>query len=139
MTPEKTAILKINKGIYEGYLWYSNDNYPRIVLEHEEYELELKATENPFIIEGHLFDGTNSISIKYVDGGYIITHHTVKAEDFSDKYIDKVTFLAKRMKKSNTKLKFLRYWEPEHDDMCERMSVLRPTKLVFIGFNTEEK
>ena len=30
---------------------------------------------------------------------------------------------------------FLQYWQAEPDDMCEKMCVLRPLKLVFIGFD----
>ena len=73
--------MKIDKSTHQGYLWYSDEKEPR-VFNNEEFELEMAENTNPFIVEGHLFDGINSISIKYVDGKYIINKYVVKKDDF---------------------------------------------------------
>ncbi len=57
---------------FEGYLWFSNAEYPTFDIK------ELKELEEnviPFVIEGFLFDETNkqSISIKNFNGKYVIT------------------------------------------------------------------
>ncbi len=53
--------MKIDKSKYQGYLWYSDEKEPR-VFNNEEFELEMAENTNPFIVEGHLFNGIDSIS-----------------------------------------------------------------------------
>ena len=48
--------MKIEKSIYQGYLWYSDQKAPQ-VLNNEVFELEIADSSNPFIVEGQLFDG----------------------------------------------------------------------------------
>lgn len=131
--------MKIEKSIYEGYLWYSDKPEPKVYIK-KELELEISEKTNPFIIEGQLFDGTNSISIKYVDGKYIVNRYEVKEADFNDVNIELKEFLPNRMKDIE-KLRFLQYWKPqeEKDELCEKMEVLQPAELVFIGFKVKEK
>ena len=75
--------MKIDKSTYQGYLWYTDEKEPR-VFNNEEFELDIANDENPFVVEGHLFDGINSISIKYVDGKYIVKTYEVKDNDFKN-------------------------------------------------------
>ena len=59
---------------YKGYLWYSNEKEPKVFDGNEMVpEINLDEKENPFIIEGNLWDADNlmSIMIRYVDGKYI--------------------------------------------------------------------
>lgn len=128
--------MKIEKSIYEGYLWYSNEKEPK-VLNEEEFELEISDNKNPFVIEGQLFDADRmlSISIKYVDGEYICNSYNVDSLDFNRNNIEKKVFHSNRMK--GYKLQFLQYWMEKEDDLCEGMKVLRPTKSVFVGFIKE--
>ena len=128
--------MKIDKSTHQGYLWYSDEKEPR-VFNNEEFELEMAENTKPFIVEGHLFDGINSISIKYVDGKYIINKYVVKKDDFKSPNVIK-EFLPNRMK-GIEKLCFLEYWKPQKDNLCEDMEVLQPAELVFIGFNDKEK
>lgn len=128
--------MKIEKSIYDGYLWYSNDPNP-VVLKNEEKEILLTDEENPFIIEGQLYDRVRmrSYSIKFVDGKYICNEYEVKSSDFNKSDVDIKTFYANRM--DNLKLQFLQYWKEEVDELCEGMKVLQPKELVFVGFVKE--
>ncbi len=131
--------MKIEKSKYQGYIWYSNKKEPR-VFNNEEFELEIANNENPFIVEGQIYDNENriSISIKYVDGKYIVNKYEVKDEDFKHPNVVRREFLPNRMDKVE-KLCFLEYWKPQEDSLCENMKVLQPAELVFIGFNNENK
>ena len=115
-------------------------------------EINLDEKENPFIIEGNLWDkdGRESIMIRYVDGKYIVHSTHVNDEELngissSQAYESKSPisttrkdYLAHRIGGVKC-LSFLQYWQAEADDMCEEMLVLRPSKLVFIGFDKNEE
>jgi hypothetical protein len=98
----KTDILKIEQAKYSGYLWYSDKTTPDII--EKDFSLEINSNTNPFIIEGQLFDGTNSISIKYVDGSYYVNKTTVDKNNSSDD----IEFISHRMK--GKKLVFTQLW-----------------------------
>ncbi len=128
--------MKIEKSKYQGYLWYSDQKEPKVI-DNKEFELEISDNENPFIVEGQLFDGRNSISIKYVDGKYIVKPYEVKDEDYNSPNTVK-EFLPNRMK-GVERLYFLEYWKPQKDNLCEDMKVLQPAELVFVGFKNKEE
>lgn len=124
--------MKIEKSKYQGYLWYSDKATPR-VLNNEDFELEINDNENPFIIEGQLFDGVNSISIKFVDGQYIVKSYDVQETERKNAQ----EYLPNRMK--DKKLLFVQRWKEQQDDLCEGMQVLQPEELVFVGFKNKEE
>ena len=126
--------MKIEKSQYEGYLWYSNQPQPK-VLNNEVFELELSDDANPFIVEGLLFDGKISISIKYVDGHYITNHY--KIQELENVKKEEQMYYSHRMK--GRQLKFYQFWRPIVDELCEKMEVLQPAELVFIGFHKKEE
>jgi CRISPR type III-associated protein (TIGR04423 family) len=129
--------MKIEKSKYEGYLWYSNENEPDIIDNNTEFELEITDTKNPFIIEGQLYDGKKSISIKYTDGQYIVKEYDMSKLETLEK--EPKSFKANRMKRW---LNFNQYWRAGNDTrdpLCENMEVLQPAELVFIGFGNEIK
>lgn len=125
--------MKIEKSKYQGYLWYSDKKEPQ-VLNNEVFELEISDNTNPFIIEGQLYDGKQSISIKYVDGKYLVNTYNV---DNLGRDIQEPLFYSHRM--DGRKLKFRQYWRPVTDELCEGMQVLQPAELVFVGFNDKEE
>ena len=97
---------QIEKSTYQGYLWYSDKDQPK-VLNNVDSEITLDETKNPFVIEGQLFDGKRSISIKYVDGKYIVKKYVLAElpkEDFTEQ-----SLLAHRMKDVKS-LNFRQYW-----------------------------
>lgn len=139
---------QIEAAKYEGYLWYSNEKKPMVFDGSEPVpEMNLDEEKNPFIIEGNLWDedGRNSIMIRYVDGEYIVRRTKVKEEELkassrasSQAYESGNPTLKKYLAHRIEGVKclcFLQYWQAESDKMCEGMQVLRPSKLVFIGFD----
>lgn len=147
----------IEKAKYEGYLWWSDNKKPIVYYGKDVLSLQFDDNDNPFIIEGNLWDAESRISIyiRYVDGRHIIRRTCVTKDelrgindsnlDFNDKSYPLVAttikeFIAHRIP-SVKKLRFLQYWETstDYENMCEGMVALQPSKLVFIGFNKEEK
>lgn len=132
---------KIKKAKYEGYVWWSDKDRPEVFYGDKEVGLSLTDGENPFIIEGNLWDeaAKKSIFIRYVDGQYFKRETTVKEEDRKNPELcTPKDFIAHRIEGVH-KLSFLQYWEPFEDDLCEKMKALRPEKLVFIGFDKNDK
>ena len=145
---------KIEKAKYEGYIWMSDSKKPTVYTGKTDLELSLNDSDNPFIIEGNLWnkEKRESIKVAYIDGKYRI-RHTIVSED-AYKGIDDSAIMASNdaaqmvatTKKEYfahcmpgiEKLCFVQYWEAEEDPMCENMKVLAPTKLVFVGFKKEE-
>lgn len=126
---------KIEKSLYEGYLWYSDQKEP-FVLMGEEYEGILVDGENPFVIEGQLYDGTHSISIRYVDGHYYIQDRVdVKSKDLSSQ--EQLYFPSFGRDKIEA-LRFKQLWKEEPDLLCENMAVLKPAGAMFLGFKRKE-
>lgn len=127
--------IKINK--CEGYLWWSDQQEPKVYQE-ELTDVCLEATQNPFVVEGQLYDKEEkkSYSIKHVDGQYLIYKYKVKDDDLINPNNEIKSYLSNRM--NGRRLKFLRYWEAKEDENCMGMNVLTFTKNVFIGFKEKE-
>lgn len=131
-------ITEIPEAKYQGYIWYSDSDHPETFNGDE----ELDPNENPFIIEGNLWDEatSTSISIRYIDGKYYIHRTVLTPEEVNGKtdHSTVKTFVAHRID-GYTYLRFVQLWETREDPMCEGMEVLEPSKLVFIGFTNSEK
>lgn len=119
--------MNIEKSIYESYIWRSDANKPQIV--NGEFELDEPDVENPFIVEGMLYDATRclSISIKYVDGRYLVARHEVTETEARNA----MTYKGKRM----PNLKMVQLWRVEIDKNCLDMKVQSPGAMVFVGFD----
>lgn len=128
--------IQINK--CEGYLWWSDQQKPK-VYQDELIDICLDETENPFVVEGLLYDEENkeSYSVKYVDGLYLINKYKVDESDFINIDNEEKSYLSNRM--DDHWLKFIRYWEEKKDANCMGMSVLTLTKNVFIGFDERKE
>lgn len=130
----------IKQSTYEGYLWYSNESSPRICDKDTELGkqlaergLTLDETQNPFVIEGNLWDGETSILIKYVDGQYIVRERNVK-ELASPEYTHEDKEFRPHRMDGISALLFRQYWKKEADEMCENMETWQPYASVFVGF-----
>lgn len=125
------TITEIPVANYQGYIWYSDSDHPETFNGDE----ELDPNENPFIIEGNLWDEatSTSISIRYIDGKYYIHRTTLTSEERKNYK----TYVAHRID-GYKYLRFVQLWEPHPDPMCEGMEVLEPSKLVFIGFTNDK-
>jgi len=128
--------IQINK--CEGYLWWSDQQKPK-VYQDELIDICLDETENPFVVEGLLYDEENkeSYSVKYVDGLYLINKYKVDESDFINIDNEEKSYLSNRM--DDRWLKFIRYWEEKEDRNCMDMPVLTLTKNVFIGFDERKE
>lgn len=128
--------IQINK--CEGYLWWSDQQKPK-VYQDELIDICLDETENPFVVEGLLYDEENkeSYSVKYVDGLYLINKYKVDESDFINIDNEEKSYLSNRM--DDRWLKFLNYWEEKKDANCMGMPVLTLTKNVFIGFDERKE
>ena len=129
---------------YVGYLWMSNKEEPK-VCDNEIVTLP-KNGDNPFIVEGQLYNKENglSYSIKYVDGEYFIQEYIVTEKDINNPDNQVKTYLSNRM--GDKRLRFLRYWEEILDEdnykdgtFPRGLPVLTQTKNVFIGFETRKE
>lgn len=132
---------EIEKAKYEGYIWWSDKDRPKVYYGDEEVNLSLNNDDNPFIIEGNLWDKAagKSIFIRYVDGKYFTNETTVTDEDRNNpERCTEKSFIAHRIDGVRT-LNFLQYWEAFEDKLCENMEALRPQKMVFIGFDKTDK
>ena len=117
---------------YEGYLWYSNQTKPKIVIGN----LIAKEifTKLPFIIEGNLYCSENglSISIKNVDGEYQV--HQAILKDLPKDQCSNEEYLAHDLDKIE-KIKMVQYWEESQaDELLAGMTTLIPTWQAFKGF-----
>lgn len=142
-------------GKFEGYLWESDKQAPtnyngEKLLRDPSFDSE----ENPFVIEGLLFDKStgHSVSIKYVDGEYLIkeyymetsnegkTFYVLKKGEKGEDIRCKVNCEAvEQHYKGNSKMEgnnlhFYELWEEDCDPNCCNMNVLKATKVVFAGF-----
>ena len=129
--------MEINKQAkYEGYIWYSDQAHPQI-LRGKEFDLDqLKEYINPFVIEGQLWDAEHgiSVSIRNVDGKYIVHCHQVAPRDLlGTATVNAEQYIPHRIEGVG-RLCFLRYWKAVKDELCEDFKTLRPEKLVFVGF-----
>lgn len=127
---------KIEKSKYEGYVWWSNKPAPE-VLKNDEYERELIDGENPFIAEAQLCDGKCSISVKYVDGAYLVNKFDISAKQSDNFEYSEQNYIANFDGVSG--LKFRQYWCVNEDKECINMKVLQPAEFVFVGFTKNNK
>ena len=77
---------EIKTANYIGYLWKSDQQKPEVLRGDKEFCTSLNDGENPFVIEGNLWDPASMISttIKFVDGRYIVKTCTLTDEDLSE-------------------------------------------------------
>jgi CRISPR type III-associated protein (TIGR04423 family) len=122
----------ISKAKYEGYIWLSDQTTPQVFDGNSEQSLTLTDGENPFVVEGQLWDAAEkrSISIRNVDGRYIVVSTDVTDEQLKEPV---VTYIPHRIQDVKG-LKFLRIWKEQADPLCEGMSTLQLQSTVFVGF-----
>lgn len=129
-------VTNIEQGKYQGYIWKSNADEP-IVFNGVSFTESLDPIQNPFIIEGQLYDADRSISysIRYMDGRYIILRWDLKI-DFQGEDFDYTEKEAVPYRMKSGKLLFRQYWKAESDKLCEGMKALNPYAQVFVGFKS---
>lgn len=123
---------QISKAKYEGYMWMSDQTRPEVLDNTTEREFTLVDGENPFVVEGQLWDADNklSIAIRYVDGKYIISKTCVTDEQMKDSTVE---YIAHRINGVES-IKFVRIWKEVSDPLCEGMTTLKLQNTAFVGF-----
>ena len=132
---------EIKTANYIGYLWKSDQQKPEVLRGDKEFCTSLNDSENPFVIEGNLWDPASmtSTTIKFVDGRYIVKTCTLTDEDLMNSdTITKKTYIAHRLEGVHL-LKFMQFWKEEKDELCGGMMTLVPDKLVFVGFENNKE
>lgn len=122
---------------YEGYLWMSDKQHPKVFHPESQVDSTLFTKKNPFVVEGYLFNKQTglSLNIKYIDGQYHIYRNIVETSDLNSKDVDSVYYLTQRIGiLDKSWAVFLRYWNEKADSSCLGMNVLEIEKEVFIGF-----
>ncbi len=132
------------KGNYEGYIWMSDATHPVVYTPARPIDITLDDNDNPFVIEGELYDASKgeSVTIRYADGKYYKKTFNVAPSDLKgSEKVTKKEYLAQRMPGINS-LKYLQYWDEVDevdDEFCEHMKTLQPGDLVFVGFKSKEE
>lgn len=133
----------IPEGKYEGYLWKSDRTGDRVDIFTGDISmplLNLDENDNPFIVEGCLYDINNRISyiIKYVNGKYRV-RKDILADLSREKKEGKVIVYKEHQyvaafDNAPGYLCFREYWRAEKDIQCMGFETLLPSELVFVGF-----
>ena len=127
----RTKVDRIPSGTnYEGYLWESNEEVPDIYHVGEAFEDDFEASQNPFIVEGWLYDAAanKSYAIRYLDGQYLRVEHDLSVSETTE-----IKYQAHDLK-DVSRFKVVEHWVPEDDDNCAGMPVLRHAWTAFAGF-----
>lgn len=120
---------------YEGYIWYSDMEEPRILTGQNLDFLDKTTNLIPFIIEGLLYNEEKNISIHITHSGqYQIVNYQLNTwEDGVAEIVEK-SFLPHRLNHNITNLKFKQLWIREKDELCEGMEVKQLKAIAFCGF-----
>lgn len=127
---------------YEGYIWWSNSETAEVfqneVLVRKKHELWPSESNNPFIIEGNLWDkiAETSYLIRYIDGKYLVYKFNLKVVD--PKIITELEYIPHRIPQV-AKLKFKEVWLEQQDPLCNGFEVLKPAFIAFVGFKYKEE
>lgn len=135
MSTEMTSD-KINPDLlYEGYLWMSNADSPIVYDYDRPVDMTLFRGTNPFVREGYLYsrEAKISLTIKFVDGQYLIREHEVTEKQ----EYDELSFVSHRMEGAPL-LKFRRYWRMAQDPACLGMETQVFDRMVFVGFEKKQ-
>lgn len=138
----KEKVIRMPSGIYSGYLWKSDQKPSEVkVFERESLgeDITFVTSENPFIVEGQLYNESNkeSYSIKYIDGLYWVVMYDLKVLDedvLSDKAKMREHFYIASFEHAPGRLLFREYWRRNSDRQCLDFETLSPAEFVFVGF-----
>lgn len=134
-TKNREALERIPSGNYEGYLWFSDEQKPKVFPRDGAFTDDLESKVIPFVVEGWLYDRENnkSYAIRYLDGEYLRTAYDLAATSEAP-----VEYMAHDLEGIET-FKVVEHWAPEPDPYCAKMPVLRHAWTAFAGFANPTK
>jgi len=113
---------------YRGYVQFSHrpiDKNKDIFLE-KDPKVE---DEKGFIYEAHFCNASKSISIKQINGSWLVSETDISNIDAKD-----IQTYKSDIQDWNHNIKMAQVWEEVEDDLCEGMKVKKLKKVVFVGF-----
>ncbi len=111
---------------YCGYVQFSDEKLRECDIFKEYQEIKLSPTDG-FIYEAHFFNGVDSISIRQINGSWLVSENkNIPLTDTQD-YISNI--------ENFPKIKMAQIWEEVDDEFCENMKVKKLLKVLFAGFN----
>jgi CRISPR type III-associated protein (TIGR04423 family) len=128
----------------EGYVWMSDKDRAELIGQQlkpfNEYHNINNNCHLNFIYEANLFDRNTNVSIfiQQVDSRwmYRVISLLKSPDEFNIKDQCNITvYKTTEGLKQKEFIKILEKWEPESDDLCEKMEVLKPAWNCFIGFS----
>ncbi len=129
-------INKLNNVNFEGYVWLSNSEKPKVLKDTTFDFSKNEEGKNPFIIEALLFnkEKNKSYTIRHT-GKYHINEFDL-SKYTSENLVD-VEYLPHRLD-GVKKVCFKQLWLPEEDKNCLDMEVLKMKALIFTGFELKK-
>jgi hypothetical protein len=134
------------KVFYQGYLWWNDKPSPNAINKKmvDVFNPEaLKRKNGTYVVEGLLWIEEKQVSytIRHIDGHHVIIKTELEKKK-SDLRCESSYYYSGKLSKDgveqiDVKLHFVQFWEEEVDPLCENMKVLRPGKLVFVGFENK--
>src|SRR3989339_1836029 len=117
---------------YEGYIQFSDTKIRDCDIFQKSDAIATKLqTTNGFVYEAHFCNGTESISIKQINDGWLVSKTNIskqlEAKKQDEDYPDIQTYHAI----NGLKVKMAQIWEEEEDEFCENMPVAKLKKVVF--------
>ena len=113
---------------YEGFVQFS---HRPIDIEKDVFvdqEPKVEDEKEGFIYEAYFFNGSDSISIRQVNSGWI--EH--KESNISLKHVEKFYAI------DSLEIKMAQQWKPQEDKNCANMQVMKLEKVLFAGFEKGE-
>lgn len=126
-----TKLTEIQERMYEGYIWYSNQEEPKILNDEAFHFTENHM--NPFVIEALLYNKSDRISVMVRHTGKYTIHETSINNLPEGSILEEKSFLTHRLT-NITKAYFKQLWIPEKDIYCSNMEVLKLKAIIFTGF-----
>ena len=128
MKKNRTEVIAYINGLkaYEGYVQFS---HRAIDLERDLFPRTNDiADEKGFVYEAHFYKDNQSIMIRQINDGWIVSKTDTTDAEFE--FFHGI---------SDLKIRMAQIWKPEADALCEGMSVMKLKKVVFAGFEKDEK
>ncbi len=122
---------------YSGYVWLSDQPEPVVYYPGKILTGWLPEDDNPFIIEGRLFNEKEDVSyaINFYDGEYYVFRYSMCGTQLE---FDEKEYLPNRMKDVEY-LIYRHFWLEQNDGLCAGMNVLVPFVTVFYGLKLKEE
>lgn len=113
---------------YQGYVQFSH----RPIEKSKDIFVDGNVTvenEQGFIYEAHFCNGSQSIAIKQINDGFLVSQTDISEVDATDtqEYLSDIADF-------NYKVRMAQIWESKPDELCANMEVKKLTKVVFTGF-----